>query len=78
MLEAPFRQRRNQLREHFPPVLPKDPTIARLCHVESCDSEEGREAIEEFWKKAVAGRSEGLMIKVRTGPSIHYGLHRDN
>jgi ATP-dependent DNA ligase len=60
----PFRQRRSLLREHFPPVLPENPTTARLEHVESCDSVEGRDAIETFWRKAVASRSEGLMIKV--------------
>ena len=70
----PFRERRTQLREHFPPVIPKNPTTARLCHVESCDSEEGRDAIQEFWEKAVAGRPEGLMIKVRTCLPIHQGL----
>lgn len=59
-----FRQRRDLLHTHFPPVIPDNAAIARLEHVESCDSDEGRDAMEEFWQKAVAGRSEGLMIKV--------------
>ena len=33
--------------------------------MESCESEEGREAIEEFWLRAIDSRCEGLMIKVR-------------
>jgi len=32
--------------------------------VESCESEDGRETIEEFWMKAVESRCEGLMIKL--------------
>lgn len=32
--------------------------------MEYCESIDGREAVEEFWKKAVDSRSEGLMIKV--------------
>ncbi|KAF8497652.1 ATP-dependent DNA ligase [Gautieria morchelliformis] len=73
LLEMPFRRRRSLLREHFPPVLPKDPTVARLEHVESCDSEEGRDAIETFWQKAVAGRSEGLMIKLLDNGEVSGG-----
>jgi hypothetical protein len=38
--------------------------LARFAHVESCESEAGREAIEIFWEKAVESRAEGLMIKV--------------
>ena len=38
--------------------------VAQLRHVESCESQEGKEAIEEFWMHAVEGRCEGLMIKV--------------
>lgn len=33
--------------------------------MESCESEEGRDAIEEFWLRAIDSRCEGLMIKVR-------------
>lgn len=39
---------------------------ARFAHVESCESEDGREAVDEFWQRAVEGRSEGLMIKVKS------------
>lgn len=38
--------------------------LARFDHVQSCESEEGRESVEEFWQNAVNGRSEGLMVKV--------------
>lgn len=43
---------------------PDQPGTARFDHVESCESEEGRNAIEEFWLRAVDSRCEGLMIKV--------------
>lgn len=65
LLGSPFRQRRELLREHFPPLSTEGVTIARLSQVESCESDGGRAAVEQFWQKAVEGRSEGLMIKVR-------------
>jgi len=34
-------------------------------HVESVENSAGREAVEEFWEKAVESKCEGLMIKVR-------------
>lgn len=34
--------------------------------MQSCESEDGRDAVEEFWQEAVSSRSEGLMIKVGT------------
>jgi DNA ligase-1 len=52
------------LRSRFPPFLPSDKGAGRLDHVESCESEAGKDAIEEFWQKAIESRSEGLMIKV--------------
>ncbi|KAH7929889.1 ATP-dependent DNA ligase [Leucogyrophana mollusca] len=64
LLERPFRERRALLRSQFIPVVPKDPGAARLDHVESCESEMGRDCIEEFWMKAVESRCEGLMIKL--------------
>lgn len=64
LLAQPFRERRSLLRSHFPPFLPSDKG-ARLDHVESCESDAGKDAIEEFWQKAIESRSEGLMIKVR-------------
>jgi DNA ligase-1 len=57
------------LRTHLPPVKSQDGDIlqnhlqASLDHVDSVESEEGREAIEEFWEKAVESKCEGLMIK---------------
>ncbi|KAF8520473.1 hypothetical protein BU17DRAFT_75690 [Hysterangium stoloniferum] len=61
----PFRERRELLRSNFQPLIPSDVTISRFSHVDNRDSEAGRAAIEDFWKKAMAGRSEGLMIKAR-------------
>ncbi|EIW83139.1 DNA ligase [Coniophora puteana RWD-64-598 SS2] len=63
-LEHPFRERRERLRECFPPFVPEDSRFARLDHVDSCESTTGREAIEEFWQRAVESSSEGLMIKL--------------
>ena len=64
LLEQPFRRRRALLREQLPPFNPGQNGIARFDHVESCESEDGREGIETFWVKAVESRCEGLMIKV--------------
>ncbi|KAF8575106.1 ATP-dependent DNA ligase [Ramaria rubella] len=64
LLERPFRERRGLLRDFFPPITPEKLTIARFAHVQSCDSEEGRAAVEEFWQRAIMGRAEGLMIKL--------------
>lgn len=38
---------------------------ARMDHVESVENSAGREAVEDFWEKAVESKCEGLMIKVR-------------
>ena len=46
------------------------PGAAKFDHVENCESEEGKEAIEGFWLRAVDSRCEGLMIKVRGYISI--------
>ncbi|KIK99060.1 hypothetical protein PAXRUDRAFT_794423 [Paxillus rubicundulus Ve08.2h10] len=64
LLERPFRERRALLRTRFPILAPEEPGIARFDHVESCESEQGREYIEEFWQKAVESRCEGLMVKL--------------
>jgi DNA ligase-1 len=54
------------LRTRLPPLeLGQQEAFARFEHVESCDSEAGRDAIAAFWLKAVESRCEGLMIKVR-------------
>ena len=52
------------LKEHLPPFTPESNVAARFAHVEYCESTDGREAVEEFWQKAVDSRSEGLMVKV--------------
>jgi hypothetical protein len=52
------------------------PGAAKFDHVESCESEEGKEAIEGFWLRAVDSRCEGLMIKVRGYISIQISFFR--
>ncbi|RDX55136.1 ATP-dependent DNA ligase [Lentinus brumalis] len=64
LLERPFRERRNLLRTRFPPYTPAQHGAARFDHVKSVESEEGREAVEEFWQTAVNSSSEGLMVKL--------------
>ncbi|CAL1707613.1 unnamed protein product [Somion occarium] len=64
LLGKPFRERRSLLRSQFPPIIPQHKSAARFDHVRSCESEDGREAVEEFWQTAVNSRSEGLMIKL--------------
>ncbi|THH19950.1 hypothetical protein EW146_g1305 [Bondarzewia mesenterica] len=64
LLEMPFRQRRASLRDQFPSVIPEQTGSARFDHVESCESDEGNDAIEEFWIRSVDSRCEGLMIKL--------------
>ncbi|KAI0266814.1 DNA ligase [Gloeopeniophorella convolvens] len=64
LLQEPFRVRRELLRKNFAPVKSDQTGAARFDHVESCESEVGREEIEEFWLRAVDSRCEGLMIKL--------------
>lgn len=67
LLEVPFRQRRQMLRSRFPPIALDQPGSARFDHVESVEcsgSDADKEAVEEFWIRAVESRCEGLMIKV--------------
>jgi DNA ligase 1 len=64
LLQESFRSRRKLLRTHFPAVQADRVGSAKFDHVESCESEEGRKAIEQFWQRAVDSRCEGLMIKV--------------
>jgi DNA ligase-1 len=63
LLEQPFRKRRSLLIERFSPFNLEG--VSRFTHVESCDSEAGRDQIEEFWELALESKCEGLMIKVR-------------
>ena len=64
LLEKPFRERRALLRTRFPPYTPPKKGAARFDHVKSVESEQGREAVEEFWQTAVNSSTEGLMVKV--------------
>lgn len=52
------------MRSRFPPHKAENEAAARFDHVKSCESEDGRAAIEEFWQMAVDSAVEGLMIKV--------------
>ncbi|THH31804.1 hypothetical protein EUX98_g2395 [Antrodiella citrinella] len=38
--------------------------MAQFDHVKNCESEDGRENLEEFWELALTSRTEGLMIKL--------------
>ncbi|KZV63805.1 ATP-dependent DNA ligase, partial [Peniophora sp. CONT] len=64
LLQQPFRQRRTALHVQFSPMTVDTSGVAQLRHVESCESRDGKEVVEEFWMHAVEGRCEGLMIKV--------------
>jgi len=64
LLERPFRYRREVLRRFFPRIIPEHKGLAWFDHVESCESEGGKEMVEEFWQRAVDSRCEGLMIKL--------------
>ncbi|KAH8107914.1 ATP-dependent DNA ligase [Cristinia sonorae] len=64
LLQKPFRERRQLLRSHFTPLSPQQQGMARFDHVQSCESEDGRAAMEEFWELALNSRTEGLMIKL--------------
>ncbi|KAG8959663.1 hypothetical protein FRC00_001389 [Tulasnella sp. 408] len=64
LLSEPFRTRRDLLRTKFPQYIPEDKYTARLDHVESCEGDDGREVVEEFFQRAVESKSEGLMIKL--------------
>lgn len=68
LLECSFRERRDLLHSTFSPrkVPQENTTLAYFDFVQSCESEEGKPAIEEFLLKAVENRCEGLMIKVRS------------
>ena len=64
------------MRNTLTPFVPdKSGLMASFAHVKSCESEDGRDNVEEFWQAAVAGRSEGLMIKV-WGLIIEATLHQ--
>ncbi|EMD37901.1 hypothetical protein CERSUDRAFT_65472 [Gelatoporia subvermispora B] len=64
LLDRPFRERRALLRNHFPARPPDERGAAQFCHVASCESEAGRQAVEQFWQMALNSASEGLMIKL--------------
>ncbi|RDB24765.1 DNA ligase 3 [Hypsizygus marmoreus] len=64
LLEHTFRERRNTLHSRFQRFIPSDERAARFDHVDSCWSEKGRDAVEQFWERAIGSRCEGLMIKL--------------
>lgn len=65
LIQEPFRRRRELLRQHLPPHTPEDEFSARLDHIPSSESADGREALEAFWQESLELKTEGLMIKVR-------------
>ncbi|KAF9568040.1 DNA ligase [Agrocybe pediades] len=71
LLGRSFRLRRTLLRDRFSPFKMQsneDPFLARFNFVESCESTQGRAAIETFITNAVENRCEGLMIKLLDEP----------
>jgi ATP-dependent DNA ligase len=64
LLEKPFRERKGLLHLQFPPFKPSTKGAAQFDHVKSCESTEGEATVQLFWRRAVASRCEGLMIKV--------------
>ncbi|KAI9572147.1 ATP-dependent DNA ligase [Boletus coccyginus] len=74
LLERSFRERRNLLRTRLSALTPGEPGTASLVHVNSCESELGREHIEGFWNEAVESRCEGLMVKLldTTETTMHH------
>jgi len=64
LLQKSFRERRALLRTHFSSKKSNDFETARFSHVESVESEAGRDQIQEFWQRSVESQAEGLMIKV--------------
>ncbi|KAF8558030.1 ATP-dependent DNA ligase [Imleria badia] len=70
LLERSFRERRNLLRTRFPALTPGEPGTAHFAHVNSCESTQGQECIEAFWKEAVESSCEGLMIKLLDNAEI--------
>ena len=75
LIQKPFRERRQLLYTYLPPT--KSTFVkknseeastrhihATLDHVESIDAQQGRDAVQEFWERAVESKCEGLMIKV--------------
>ena len=71
LLQKTFRERRALLRTHFDPNIFDHFGSARFSHVESIESETGRDRIQEFWQRSVESQAEGLMIKV-SAPGYPY------
>ncbi|KAK0536270.1 hypothetical protein OC834_001250 [Tilletia horrida] len=62
LLKTSFRQRRELLKRHFPPIAPSNPLIACFDHVKSCESMEP-EDVQNFFEQARAAHCEGIMVK---------------
>lgn len=67
LLDQSFRERRKALRQNFSVrrSLESSTIMAQFDFVKSCESESGRESIEDFMSSAIENRCEGLMIKVK-------------
>jgi hypothetical protein len=70
LLQKTFRERRDLLRSHFKPYIPNGLGLARFAHVESVESEAGRDNVEDFWHRSIKSQTEGLMIKVSMSSSL--------
>ncbi|KAE8226112.1 hypothetical protein CF319_g1253 [Tilletia indica] len=62
LLKTAFRQRRQLLKKHFPPLAPENPMIACFGHVKSCESMDPEE-VKTFFEQARAAHCEGIMVK---------------
>uniref|UniRef100_A0A8H7Y748 DNA ligase n=1 Tax=Psilocybe cubensis TaxID=181762 RepID=A0A8H7Y748_PSICU len=72
LLGHSFRERRKILQDNFSTrrKLGPSPMVAQFDFVKNCESEEGRESIEEFMLSAIENRCEGLMIKILEKPTV--------
>ncbi|KXN91067.1 DNA ligase 3 [Leucoagaricus sp. SymC.cos] len=64
LLQNTFRERRALLHSNFLPHTPDDLVSARFAHVESIESESGRNNVENFWHRSIQNQTEGLMVKL--------------
>jgi len=62
LLKTSFRQRRQLLYTHFPPLAPQNPMIACFDHVKSCESMDPDEVMT-FFQQARNAHCEGIMVK---------------
>ena len=65
LLNETFRTRRKLLHEHFPPLDPEDPALAKFGHVASIlSTAEDLTEVQAWMAEATSNKCEGLMIKI--------------